>query len=129
MKINLLVTGGAYDSTAGVSALQFCKAALDAGHQIEQVFFYQAGVSHGSSLNTLISDEFDASDAWAVMAQAHQIPLAVCVSASERRGVLSAVQMRESGKPSHNLRSEFSVEGLGSFHAACLASDRTVTFK
>ncbi len=129
MRINLLVTGGAYDSTAGVSALQFCEAAVTAGHEIEQVFFYQAGVLHGSNLNTLLSDEFDAADAWAAMANTHQIPLAVCVSASERRGVLSADQMRESDKPSHNLRPEFNVEGLGSFHAACLASDRTVTFK
>ena len=124
MKFNILITGDAYDSLAGYSALQFCNAALTAGHTIHQVFFYQSGVTHLQVANPL-ADEFNSNQAWVALAKQHNIPLVVCISAAERRGVLG--EQDDSNSP--HAYGNFAVEGLGSFHAACLESDRTVTFK
>jgi tRNA 2-thiouridine synthesizing protein D len=129
MKINILVTGPQYDSAAAFSAWRFCRVALKAGHQISQVFFYQQAVNQGNQLIAPLADEFNAPQRWQELWDDYQIPLIVCVSASERRGVLNAAQADELRKNSNNLHASFSVEGLGSFHAACLEADRTVTFK
>ena len=129
MKLNILVTGGVYSNQCAYSALQFCKAAVAQGHQISQVFFYQDAVSQASSLSVPIQDEFNAVDQWREFNQEHKTPLVVCVSAAERRGVLSADQAKEFGKLNSNLADCFVVEGLGALHDASLSSDRTVTFK
>lgn len=62
MKINVLVTGGVYSNQAAYSAWRFCRAALAAGNQIEQVFFYQDGVTQSSTLTVPMDDEFNALD-------------------------------------------------------------------
>jgi tRNA 2-thiouridine synthesizing protein D len=129
MKINIVVTGGMFDSQAGYSAWRFCQQAVTAGHSIVQVFFYQQGVYHGTQLAVPLADEFDAHGRWLVLAEQADIPLMVCVSASEHRGVLSAAQAQEHAKTASNLHPNFSVAGLASLHQASLLADRTVTFK
>jgi len=129
MKFNILVTAGLYDSQAAYCALQFCNAALDAGHEISQVFFYQAGVTIANQLSAPWQDEFNATDSWADFSIRTGVPLLVCVSAGERRGVINADQQAELDKPGHNMHPNFSVAGLGALHDGSIESDRTVTFK
>ena len=129
MKINILVTGGLYDSQSGFSAIQFCKSAIIAGHRIEQVFFYQAAVIQATHLAEPLADEFNAPEAWANLAESKDIELIVCISAAERRGILGDEQRIELVKQSSNLHSAFKVAGLGALHDASLNADRTVTFK
>ena len=129
MKINILVTGGLFDSQAGLAALQFCRAVEQAGHSITQVFFYQAGVSQATLLAEPLADEFDAPSEWANFKEQFAIDLVVCVSAAERRGIIGQQQMQDLAKPASNLHPAFSVAGLGALHDASLAADRTVTFK
>lgn len=128
MKINLLVTGGLYTQQAGYSAWRFCRAALDAGHEVSQVFFYQDGVTQGSALAVPLSDEFDTLSAWLELAK-QGVDLVTCVSASERRGMLNSEQSDELGLEQHNLHAAFKSAGLGVLHQASLEADRTVTFK
>ena len=129
MKINILVTGGLYDSQSGYSAQQFCKAAISTGHSIEQVFFYQAAVTQGSKLSEPLADEFNDNESWVEFSQNNNIELVVCVSAAERRGIISEAQHIELAKESNNLHAAFMIAGLGALHEASLNSDRTVTFK
>jgi len=129
MQINLLISGGLYNAQAAYSAYRFARAALVAGHTIKQVFFYQDGAAHGTSLSVPLSDEFDAVSAWADLAEQHGIALVACISAAERRGVLGAEQAAEAGHSDHNLHPAFTIEGLGSLHQASFAAERTVTFK
>lgn len=129
MNFNILVTGGVYSTQSGYSALQFCSAAVAAGHTISQVFFYQDGVTQGSSLLVPLADEYDANEHWARFSQETGAELVVCVSAGERRGVLNAEQAAEFAKPANNLHPAFRVEGLGTLHEASIGSDRMVTFK
>lgn len=129
MNLNILVTGGLYDTQAGYSALRFCQAALAQGNVIVQVFFYQSGVSQATALAAPLADEFDASTQWAELSRKWDVPLLVCISAAERRGILNDEQRIEFGKSASNLHPAFTVAGLGSLHEASLAADRTVTFK
>ncbi|MCL4162681.1 UNVERIFIED_CONTAM: hypothetical protein GTU68_062212, partial [Idotea baltica] len=129
VKFNLYITGGVYSSQSSYSALQFCRATIEQGHTITQVFFYQDGVSQGNGFTVPMSDEFDAVTEWQRLNQEHQIALVVCVSAAERRGVLGDEQALENSKTGYNLHSCFKIAGLGELHAASLASDRTVSFK
>lgn len=129
MLFNLVVSGGAYDSQAAYTALQFARHALQAGHLVSQVFFYQDGVLQANSLAVTLSDEFNAVDEWAVLAEQHEVQLVVCVSAAERRGVINQAQQQEYDKLAANLHPLFDVQGLGAMHDASLTADRTVTFK
>ncbi len=129
MKINLLVTGPLYSSQSAYSALRFCRAAIDAGHTISQVFFYQDGVTQSSKLSTPLDDEFEPMTQWVDFAESHSVPLVVCVSAGERRGLMSDEQAMEYQLGQGSVHPTFSVAGLGALHDASLSSDRTVTFK
>jgi len=128
MKINLLVTGGLYTQQSGYSAWRFCQAALQAGHQIRQVFFYQDGVTQGSALAVPLSDEFNMLEAWIELAE-RGVELIVCVSAAERRGMISQDGGAELDLDQYNLHPVFKVAGLGVLHQTSLDADRTVTFK
>jgi len=129
MNFNILLTGGVYSSQSGYSALRFCYSAIAQGHCIDQVFFYRDAVSQASRLAVPLDDEFNCIDEWVSFSERHQVPLVVCVSAAERRGVLNAEQAHEFSKDADNLHPCFQVEGLGVLHDASLSSDRTVTFK
>lgn len=129
MRINLLISGGLYNTQAAYSAYQFAQSAVAAGHAISQVFFYQDAAAHGTALSLPLSDEFNAVDAWSGIAKQYSIPLVVCISAAERRGIVGKEQAQEAGLKMNNLHPAFTIEGLGSLHQASIEADRTVTFK
>ena len=129
MRFNVLVTGALYSSQSGYSALQFCTAAINAGHSISQVFFYQDGVQQANNLSMPLDDEFEPVSMWVKFSKEHGVDLVVCVSAAERRGVMSDAQASEFAKGHGNVNSAFSIAGLGALHDASLSSERTVTFK
>ena len=142
MNINVLITGALYSSQSGYSGLKFCQSAVLAGHTISQVFFYQDGVSQANSLSMPLDDEFEAVSQWRAFSESHSVPLFVCVSAAERRGIMSDEQVLEhhlgsseveskdaNGNLGGNIHSSINVAGLGVLHQASLDSDRTVTFK
>lgn len=106
-----------FGSQATSLAYQFAQALLAADHQISQVFFFQAGVSHGNSLADFSTDEICPAKIWRDLAQTHQIPLHLCISAAARRGVVE-----------QNLAEGFVLAGLGEFSRAVLEADRLMTF-
>jgi len=130
MKFNILVTGALYSSQSAYSALRFCQAAVAAGHTIDQVFFYQDGVTQANKYSLPLDDEFDAVASWVEFSIQASASMVVCVSAGERRGLMSDEQALEHHLGSSaNAHSQFSVAGLGVLHQASLDSDRMVTFK
>jgi len=129
MNINLLVTGPLYSSQSAYSALRFCEAAVATGNTISQVFFYQDGVTQASKLSVPLDDEFEPVAQWARFAKLYSVPLVICISAGERRGVMKNDQVIEYHLGEGNAHESFSVAGLGVLHEASLGSDRTVTFK
>ena len=129
MKFNVVVNGSGYDSQTGFSAYKFTEAALQAGHEIEQVFFYRDGVSQANAFTANLSDEFDPVNSWVNLATKYDLDLYVCVSAAERRGVIDGDQQQEFDKSGYNLHAAFKVAGLGVLLDASLNADRTITFR
>ena len=124
----LIVNGPVYGSQSARSAYLFAKAALQRGHSIAKIFFYQDGVTNGSGLTVPASDEFDLTKAWQELSQQHDIELETCVAAALRRGVVSEDEAKQHQLPSSNLASGFSQAGLGGLAEALLTTDRVIQF-
>lgn len=86
---SLLLTTSPLAGQDFASALQFARAALKAGYQVEQVFLYQDAVLAAAADIDLPADEPNLSEQLAGFCQQHQIPLLYCVTAAEKRGVVA----------------------------------------
>ncbi|MGY0617656.1 sulfurtransferase complex subunit TusD [Vibrio sp. FJH11] len=124
----LVVNGPVYGSQSARSAYQFAKALIEQGHTLVSVFFYQDGVTNGSSLSVPANDEFDLGKAWQTLAQEHDVRLETCVAAALRRGVISEEEANLHGLVQNNLAEGFVQAGLGSLAEAMLTQDRVVQF-
>jgi len=124
----LVIHGAPYTSQAAVSALHFCRAALDGGHEVRRLFFYQDGVHNASSLIVPPQDELHIPRAWQELVQAHGIDAVVCVASALKRGILDAGEAQRYGKAAANLLPGFTIGGLGLLVEATLDSDRVLNF-
>ena len=129
MTFNILVLGALYNSQSGYSAWRFVNAAVGAGQQVSQVFFYQDAVAQANRLSNPLSDEFDPVSSWQAFAEKHNTKLLVCIAAAERRGVMNDELANELKSLNGNLADGFEIAGLGAWQEATLSSDRLVTFK
>lgn len=128
LKFSVLVCSGPYGSQGASSAYQFCASALQAGHEIVGVFFYQEGVLNASQLVSPASDEINLPDFWAQLAIENKFPLEVCVSASLRRGIVNQVEAQQLSLSQYNLKPPFVLSGLGQLAELSAAADRLVQF-
>ncbi|MBF7072845.1 sulfurtransferase complex subunit TusD [Glaciecola sp. MH2013] len=85
----LMVTKAPFQSENGKMALAFCRAAIEAGHRINQVFFYQEGVFHSSTWLKPVPGELSLINEWEAFSEQTKTPLKLCVSAAERRGLVN----------------------------------------
>ncbi|MFC0308900.1 sulfurtransferase complex subunit TusD [Gallibacterium trehalosifermentans] len=126
MRYVLSVTQPVYGSEASFLAYQVARALLQAGHIIDQVFFSQAGVSHGNGYVYPANDEFHLVKQWQQLSAQHHFPLYLCIAAAQRRGVVN--DETAFAKEQNNLASGFVLAGLGEFSQAVLTADRVITF-
>ncbi|SHG10811.1 sulfurtransferase complex subunit TusD [Vibrio gazogenes] len=124
----LVVNGPLYGTQSARSAYQFARALLQKGHTLVSVFFYQDGVTNGTSLSVPANDEFDLAKAWQNLAKEHGVSLETCVAASLRRGILSEKEAAQHCVFKDNLADEFVQAGLGSLAEAMLTQDRVIQF-
>lgn len=125
MRYVLAVKQPIYGSQGAFLAYQLAQSLLAQGHQISQIFFYQAGVTNGNAFVYPANDEFNLQQAWQAFAEQHQIPLNLCISASQRRGVVEPLSSANGQQM--NLASGFVLAGLGEFSQAVLSADRLLT--
>ncbi len=109
-------------------ALRFAQAALDGGHEIVRLFFYQDGVHSASGNVVSPQDELDLPREWREFVQQHQLDAVVCIAAALRRGVLNAEEAQRYGKPAANLDAPWELSGLGQLHEAAQLADRLISF-
>jgi tRNA 2-thiouridine synthesizing protein D len=125
---SLLLTASPFTHQATESAYHFAKALLLKGHSIHHVFFYQDAVYVGSQLNCVPHDEISLTERWQSLAEEYHFDLILCITASERRGILNSEEAKRNEKNSDNLAKGFQLGGLGQLFEACLASDRVIEF-
>ena len=126
---SILVTSPPLESQGAYSAIRFIEAAIDAGHKIVGVFFYQAGVLNASYFQTPLSDELDIGQKWQALGNDKGIPLQVCVTAANRRGILSKQDVEQDKDfADFNLKPPFISVGLGELVTQITQADRTIQF-
>ena len=128
MIISLAIYAPQYSSQASHSALRFAEAALQNGHKIYRVFFYQDAATTASSLICTPQDEVSLTESWQHLSELHEIDLVVCISAALKRGVLNEKEASRYEKNASNLASGFEISGLGQLIDAAVMSDRLITF-
>jgi len=128
MKYAIQINSSPYHCTAGYTAYQFIKAALNAHHEIYRVFFYQDGIYHALRFATPPDDERQLTKRWSALAQDYQIDLVVCISAAHRRGLLHDDEAVRQGKQDKDLAAGFRISGLGQLVEATLEADRFLVF-
>lgn len=128
MKYAIQVNTDSNDSNAANTAYHFIQAALKMEHEIMRVFFYQQGVYHAFKYSTPPDDELQMTKKWTELARKYGVDLVVCISAAQRRGLLSADESKRQGKLDNDLAEGFRISGLGQLLEAILIADRFIEF-
>jgi tRNA 2-thiouridine synthesizing protein D len=117
MKFGILVNEGPFTHQASDSAYRFTAAAIEKGHEVSRVFFYNDGVNNGSKLSEPQSDDRNLVKLWSTISEEHGVDLVICVAAAMRRGIKE-----------ENLADSFRISGLGQLIEAGITNDRLVVF-
>ncbi|MDH3431037.1 MAG: sulfurtransferase complex subunit TusD [Gammaproteobacteria bacterium] len=117
MKFAILINEGPFTHQASDSAYRFTAAALNRGHEIYRVFFYNDGVYNSNKLSSPQTDDRNLVSLWAKLGKEHGIDLVVCVAAALRRGIKDEV-----------LEDGFRISGLGQLVEAGIQADRLIVF-
>ena len=125
MRYVIAVKSPIYGKQGAFLAYQFAEALIKKGHKISQIFFFQDGVSNGNALVYPANDEVNLQKHWQMFSITHNVPLDLCVAASQRRGVVD--NLTTSTTDHYNLAEGFTIAGLGEFMAASLKADRVIT--
>ena len=72
-----------------VRELQFAKAAIERGHEIQRVFFYHDGVYNATRLTEPPQDDRHIVNRWSALKEQHGVDLVVCVAAALRRPIIA----------------------------------------
>jgi tRNA 2-thiouridine synthesizing protein D len=128
VKFGILINEGPYTHQASDTAYNFTKAALEKGHEIFRVFFYNDGVNNGTRLGVPPQDDRNITNLWTELGEKYDLDLVVCVAAAQRRGILDADEAKRHGKNADNIAAGFRISGLGQVIEAGIQSDRLVVF-
>jgi len=128
MKYSIMVNEGPYTHQASDTALQFCKAALEAEHEIFRVFFYHDGVNNGTRYTVPPADDRNIQKEWSKLAETHEIDLVICIAAAQRRGIMDADEAKRQGIDGDNIAPGFRISGLGQLIEGGIIADRQLVF-
>jgi len=128
MKYTLIIQSAPIDQQSSHSALRFARALLIAGHTIDRLFFYGAGVHNATSHSVAPQDELNLPDQWQQFITQHSLDAVVCIASAIRRGVINSAESTRYDKRGDNLADGFDLSGLGQLVASAVESDRVVTF-
>ena len=128
MKFTILINEGPYQHQASDSAYQFAKAALEKGHEIFRVFFYNDAVNNATRLAIPPQDDRNITNNWAELAEQHKLDMVVCIAAAQRRGMLDDDERDRQGKDASNIHPAFRISGLGQLVEGGIQADRLITF-
>jgi len=118
-KLAVMITTPPY-SNLSVTALDYIKSALNSDIELIGVFFYQDGVLHANANVQIASDEFQVISHWQNLHQKYQLPLHLCITAAEKRGM--------SAEDENSINTIFTVSGLGELVELTTKADRMVQF-
>ena len=104
------------------TAINYAEAALTAGINVIGVFFYQDGALHANKNISIASDEYQAIKHWQRLQQQYSLPLHICITAAEKRGITC------DSIEGDQLNGAFTVSGLGELVELTTKASRLVQF-
>lgn len=119
-KLAVIVTTPPY-SNLTITALNYIETALKSGIKVIGVFFYQDGVLNANDKVHIASDEFQTIKHWQTLHDTYQLPLHLCITAAEKRGM-------NDEEDTNNLHNAFTISGLGELVELSTSADRMVQF-
>jgi len=108
-------------SNLTITALDFVSTAADNSIEVVGVFFYQDGVLNAAKYLSLPNDEYQTTAKWCELAQQKKIPLHLCATAAEKRGLII-----EGGSDHELINENFIISGLGELVELTNKADRVV---
>lgn len=110
------------NSNLTTTAINLVRAALDSGVSVIGVFFYQDGVLNAAKYLSIPSDEFQTLAKWQQLNSEYNVPLYLCITAAEKRGLSDELNNHESS----NIDAAFTVSGLGELVELTSKAERVV---
>jgi tRNA 2-thiouridine synthesizing protein D len=118
-KLAVLITTPPH-SNLTATAIDYIETALTMDINVIGVFFYQDGALNANNNVAIASDEYQAVQKLSALHQQYQVPLHLCITAAEKRGI--ACDENSEGNII-NINPIFTVSGLGEL--VTLTSDCT----
>lgn len=118
-KLVVLVTTPPHDNLT-VTAITLIEAALLQGIDVIGVFFYQDGVINANVDVVIPNDEFQPLKRWQALHQTYKLPLHLCITAAEKRG------LSDEKTTGTNIDPAFTVAGLGELVELTASADRVL---
>ena len=104
------------------TAITYVETALASGYEVIGVFFYQDGAMHANKDISIASDEYQSITAWQRLYHEYNLPLHICITAAEKRGVLCDASDKTI------INDAFTVSGLGELVEISTKATRLVQF-
>jgi len=123
--LSIVVTTPPY-SPLTATAIDYIYQAMQSDITIVGVFFYQDGVLNASKHLSIPNDEYQTTQHWQKISQEHNVPLHVCITACEKRGLSDEIETDSSDKT--NIKDCFTISGLGELVELTTKSQRMVQF-
>ena len=120
------------------TAITIVEAALkNSSVDVLGVFFYQDGVLNASNTLSMPNDELQAIKAWQRLVDTYKVPLHLCVTAGEKRGLSDEIEpgiesddkatnTTQSQPLETNISKNFTVAGLGELVELTVQTDRFI---
>ena len=128
MKFALQINASPTLSPASWTAYRYTQTLLEQRHDVFRVFFYHDGIYHALKTVTTPDDEPSLVTQWGQLAQTYGLDLVVCISAAQRRGILSEDEMKRQNLSDILLADGFRLGGLGQLIEATLVAERFLVF-
>ncbi len=128
MIYTLLVMSSPASGHGARTAVAFARAAVARGHQINRVFFLDAGAAAGSGMPVFPQDEADRLQPWVELAEQHGVELVLCISSALKHGVMDETEANRYDRPAATAHPAFEISGMGQLIDAAQGADRLVTF-
>lgn len=110
------------NSNLTTTAINLVHAALNNGVKLIGVFFYQDGVLNAAKHLAIPSDEFQTLTQWQQLSSDYNVPLYLCITAAEKRGLSDELNQHELS----NIDKAFTVSGLGELVELTNKAERVV---
>jgi len=110
-------------SNLTATAINLVEAAINNGIKLDGIFFYQDGVLNASKHHKMPSDEYQACEQWHRIHKEHRVPLNLCITAAEKRGLSDEVDESNAVSSIHEY---FTVAGLGELAELTINAKRVI---